>query len=183
MSSSVQQVLDECKSTERSLLQLRYPSITITKPGTSVSKKDTQAAPTFAVASNQLKSQQKIIIIALDLDAPAPTISALLSPILHGITTDLVAQGSPDDEGWVPLVSNVKPVAAYGPPRPPPFSSAHRYVFLAWEQPEGLTIDKAREQLGLSEQLSLWTRVKWDAEACEKKLGLGNVLGGNYFQV
>jgi hypothetical protein len=72
-------------------------------------------------------------------------------------------------------------VVPYAPPNPPAISGAHRYVFLLWEQPEGLTSEGAKSALGLPEEVGLGARVRWDQEKCETRLGLGKLLGGNYF--
>ncbi|RWA10050.1 hypothetical protein EKO27_g5046, partial [Xylaria grammica] len=69
----------------------------------------------------------------------------------------------------------------YLPPGPPKPSSAHRYVFLVFEQPQGLDADKVRSLLKLAPEVKLTARLWWNQETSEKKLGLGEVLAGNYF--
>jgi phosphatidylethanolamine-binding protein (PEBP) family uncharacterized protein len=180
---SVKGLLDELQKTNTASLKLHFPASTVTTPGSQLSKADTQPAPSFSISSSVSKSDAKYIIIAVDLDAPAPAISGLLSPILHGIFTDLSTQGEPDANGFLKLVANASPVAPYGPPKPPGFSSPHRYVFLVWEQPEGLTRSDVKSRLGVADNMSLWSRIKWEEDSCEAKLALGEALGGNYFIV
>ncbi|KAF2476353.1 uncharacterized protein BDR25DRAFT_156821, partial [Lindgomyces ingoldianus] len=151
------------------------------KPGSSVTKEASKPAPTLSISRSITKSAAaKYIAVALDLDAPVPSM-ALASPVLHGIQANLGAQGEPDAGGWVKLVPDVPPIASYAPPNPPFFSASHRYIFLVWEQPEGLTNEKIKKELGLVDEVGLGARVRWDQDACEKKLGLGKALGGNYF--
>ncbi|KAF2659299.1 PEBP-like protein [Lophiostoma macrostomum CBS 122681] len=180
---SVEGLLAECQEADTASLQVHFPTSTVTKPGSQLSKADTQPTPSFSISSSAVQSNAKYIIISLDLDAPAPAISGLLSPILHGIFSDLNTQGDPDANGFVKLIADAPPAAPYGPPKPPGFSSPHRYIFLIWEQPEGLTSGDIMSRLGVADNMSLWSRIKWDEGSCEKKLGLGKPLGGNYFTV
>lgn len=69
----------------------------------------------------------------------------------------------------------------YIPPSPPKLSAAHRYVFLVYEQPEGLDAAKITSALGLPAAAGASTRMRWDQEACEKELGLGEIIAANYF--
>jgi len=61
-------------------------------------------------------------------------------------------------------------------------NSPHRYVYMLWQQPEGITAESIREELGFPEEgAGLLARVRWDQEAFERRLGLGRVVAGNYF--
>lgn len=74
-------------------------------------------------------------------------------------------------------------MATYMGPAPPAWSSPHRYVFMCWEQPDGVTGEKIREELGLDEGegVGMMGRLRWDLESFERRLGLGRVVAGNYF--
>ncbi|KAF2258364.1 PEBP-like protein, partial [Lojkania enalia] len=137
-------------------------------------------APSLSIPSKIVNPSAKYIAIALDPDAPFPSMP-LLGPVLHWIQTDLTTDDDADDDGWIKLTSSAKAVVYWGPPGPPPISAPHRYVFLVWEQPKDLTNEQARTSLGLPEEVGLRSRVRWNQEDCEKILGLGQVLGGNYF--
>jgi len=141
----------------------------------------------------------KYLVVALDLDPPFPSFP-FMAPILHGVQADLslaTEKLDPDDE-YIQLepetVSNITPVVDYMGPAPPPPSSPHRYVFMLWEQPAGLTAAKIRSKLGFpelavdvggeeaeSDGVGFIKRLRWDQEDFERKLGLGEVVAGNYF--
>lgn len=183
--TSMNKLLDEISNQEQAPLLIHFPDTTVTKPGTKLSKATAKPSPTLSIGSPALAgkpAETKYLAIALDPDAPFTSFS-FLSPILHGLQTDLVAAGAADAEGWVKLEAEggKKPLVEWGPPGPPPISSPHKYVFMVWEQPDGMSEAKARGLLGLKEQIGLSTRMKWDQAGCEKKLGLGEVLAGNYF--
>lgn len=183
-SASVLKFLQECQTSDKASFRIHFPAATVTKPGLKLSKAETRPPPAYSISSTIAKSNTaKYLLISLDLDAPAPSISGLLSPILHELQVDLTVQGEPDADGFVKLASNIQSVAAYAPPGPPGFSSPHRYVFMVWEQPEGLTSSDVKTKLGVPDQLGLSSRIRWKQDACEKKLGLGKALGGNYFNV
>ena len=189
-SRTINHVLDQCTRTRHSPLKIHYPgNLTITKPGTNTPHTSTQNAPTFSLCSSDFPTlpSKKYILITLDLDAPAPALSSLLSPILHFLESDLIATGNPDLEGYIKLKSATQCPAAidYRAPNPPAFSAAHRYIFLVFEQPPDLDGKMIRKLLHFPEDgdVGLWPRVRWDQDGCETKLQLGEVLGGNYMVV
>jgi phosphatidylethanolamine-binding protein (PEBP) family uncharacterized protein len=182
MIASVQHVLDLCQKGDPQI-RIHFGSNALAKSGVVFSKAVTQLSPTLSISARIIKPQKsQYIAICLDLDAPAPSMR-VLSPALHAIQAELVPEGDADVDGFVRLVPRTKAAVTYAPPNPPPISSGHRYVFVVWEQPESLTNEKIRSQLGLANKVGLWTRARWDQEGCEQKLGLGDVLGGNYFVV
>ncbi|KAF2099332.1 PEBP-like protein [Rhizodiscina lignyota] len=183
--ASVTNLLSSLANQEHAPLRIHFPETTIQKPGSSVTKPASKPSPTLSISSTITANKpatQKYAAIAIDLDAPFRSF-AFLSPILHGIQLNLVAAGSADPEGFVKLEAeeNQAPVVPWGPPNPPPISSAHRYVFLVWEQPDGMTVEKVKGTLNLKEPVSLGARIRWDEAGFEKKLGLGEVLAGNFF--
>lgn len=98
----------------------------------------------------------------------------MLGPILHWIQPGLradVASGT--------LKTTAPFVANYIGPAPPPGSAPHRYVFLLYEQPEGF--DGAEYAPADGKELSNWYRIRYDLESWEKAVGLGEVVGVNYF--
>ncbi|KAK3318706.1 phosphatidylethanolamine-binding protein [Apodospora peruviana] len=133
----------------------------------------------------------KYLVVTLDLDAPFPSFP-ILGPILHGIQADLTLATEnldPDDE-FIPLEpaeedwSTGSAVVDYMGPAPPGPSAPHRYVFMLWEQPGELTTARICEEMGLPEDgddVSMFSRVRWDQEGFERKLGLERVVAGNYF--
>ncbi|KAK3352191.1 phosphatidylethanolamine-binding protein [Lasiosphaeria hispida] len=132
----------------------------------------------------------RYLIAGLDLDPPFPTFP-VMGPALHMLRADLaLATGevNPDDEfirledGEEGSVVGRRPVAYYLGPSPPPVGGPHRYVFMLWEQPEGVTGERIKEEMGYDEGgVGMMGRVRWDQEGFEKKLGLGKVVAGNYF--
>lgn len=86
---------------------------------------------------------------------------------------------------WADLTTKEKPIASWAAPAPPFFSAAHRYLFLVWTQPEGMTSETIKEALGFKgdSDVSVWIRARWYLESAKEKLGLGEVVGGNYMCV
>jgi len=135
----------------------------------------------------------RYLVAGLDLDPPFPSFP-VMGPILHSMQADLtLATDELDPESadeFIPLqpaaeedgVGTGRPVAAYMGPAPPGLSSPHRYMFMMWEQPAGVTGERIKDELGFGEDgVGLMTRMRWDQEAFERKLGLGRVVAGNYF--
>jgi len=134
----------------------------------------------------------RYLVAGLDLDPPFPSFP-VMGPILHSMQADLtLATNELDAENgdeFIPLhpvtedgEGACRPVASYMGPAPPGLSSPHRYMFMMWEQPDGITGEKIRDELGFGEDgVGLMTRMRWDQDAFERKLGLGRVLAGNYF--
>ncbi|KAF2000242.1 PEBP-like protein [Amniculicola lignicola CBS 123094] len=154
----------------------------VTKPGTFVSRSDAKPAPNISISHDIViaNGTANYFLMSIDLDAPYPSLP-FLSPILHGMQAGLKAEGQPDAEGYIKFTSSGKDISAWIPPNPPPLSAEHRYVFLVWEQPDDLTNDKIKERLGIADVMVRTSRMRWDQEGCEKKLGLGLILGGAYF--
>lgn len=170
---------DAAKATVASLdagktpvLGITFPSgKAVSKPGEFISKGDAGKPPTLSYSAPS--STGKYIAFEIDLDAPFPTLP-FLGPILHWIQSDLV----PSSSGELVPEGGAAPITPYGPPRPPPISSPHRYVFLLYEQPA----DWDRLKLGVPEHWGIKERVKWNQGHFEKKAGLGHVVAGNYFK-
>ncbi|KAI0977127.1 PEBP-like protein [Xylaria arbuscula] len=162
-------------------LRLHFPELTHSKAGDNLTIAQATPTPTFSIAASALKSEPgtKYVVISVDLDAPFPSWS-FLGPILHGLHFDLVA-GTPGDDGFAPLEGGSEWVVPWLPPGPPKPSSAHRYVFLVFEQPQGLDAAKIRSSLKFAEEVKLTARLWWNEADAEKKLGLGEILAGNYF--
>ncbi|KAK5630948.1 hypothetical protein RRF57_006663 [Xylaria bambusicola] len=163
-------------------LRLHFSEVTHSKAGDNLTIPQATPTPTLSVAASALKSEPdtKYLVISVDLDAPFPSWS-FLSPILHGLHFDLVA-GTPDADGFVPLEGGSEWIVPWGPPGPPKPSSAHRYVFLMFGQPKELDAAKIRTSLKLAQEVKLTDRLWWNEVDAEKKLGLGDVLAGNYFK-
>ena len=124
-----------------------------------------------------------------------------MSPLLHSLQADLslslsTAALSPSDDFITLEAPTSDPsrgeVAPYMGPAPPGLSSPHRYVFMLWEQPDGVTVERIREEMGFETEAGeggggfgggagLMSRVRWDQERFERRLGLGRVVAGNYF--
>lgn len=170
--------MDKVIKTTSPNLKLSFPNATVTTPGPKLSKQDSRPAPTLFL---KLPTPSKTYFsISLDPDAPFPSFP-FLGPVLHTLQTDLTAQGEADGEGWVKLSGSGKPLAPWVRPGPPGISAPHRYVFLVWEQPEGLTEERIRKEMGWGEQVGLMARMRWNQSGFEGRFGLGDVVGGNWF--
>ncbi|KAI0146389.1 PEBP-like protein [Xylariaceae sp. FL1272] len=162
-------------------LRLAFPTTTVTKAATNLTKEEAKTTPTLSIAASALKQTPgtKYIAAAIDLDAPFTSVN-FLSPILHGLHADLVA-GPLGDDGFAPLQGTTEWMVPYIGPGPPPPSGPHRYVFLVFEQPKELDTAKIKSKLGFGEAVGMWPRIRWDQVGFEKKLGLGEALTATYF--
>lgn len=160
-------------------LKIEFPEVTATTPGQAIAKELAQSAPTLHLQSTD--HHEAYIAISLDPDAPFATFP-FLSPILHSCQTGLSgANGDIDEEGWTRLTATEQPAAPWIPPKPPRISGPHRYVFLIWVQPEGVTREKVWEMMGWGENVGLGKRIRWDIESFVRKVGLGKIIGGAWF--
>ncbi|KAJ3199465.1 hypothetical protein HDU82_000388 [Entophlyctis luteolus] len=167
-------------------LRIHFPSkATVASRGAKLTKKESQQEPSLTVAAAIIQPDTRaksFICIALDLDAPFPSMP-IMSPIVHWMITDLKLSTDREAGGFIPLVAAGEPLMFWAAPEPPPMSGPHRYIFLLWEQPEGMTAETARESLGFQGNIGALARTRWDQEAAESKLGLGKAIAGNYFVV
>ncbi|KAK0714476.1 phosphatidylethanolamine-binding protein [Lasiosphaeris hirsuta] len=162
------------------LSNLSFPNCDLspTTRATSATTTDPESSPLSP--PEPTATVPRYLLAGLDLDPPFPTLP-VLGPALHVLRADLAlatAEVNPDDE-FIRLedaeegsVVGRKPVASYLRPSPPPVGGPHRYVFMLWEQPEGVTGEGIKEEMGYAEG---------GLDEFEKRLGLGRVVAGNYF--
>ena len=123
-------------------------------------------------------SAESYIVIALDIDAPFPSFG-VLGPILHWIQSGLKLEGGA--EGIYTLQAPNDPfIANFIGAAPPPFSSAHRYIFLLYEQPEGFNGSKYAPADGAN--MGNGARMRFNLSAFERKANLGPPVAANYFR-
>lgn len=112
------------------------------------------------------------MVVALDLDAPFPSLD-ILGPILHWIQPGFKVALNNE------LTSNEPFVANYIGPAPPPGSSPHRYSFFLFEQPEDFSGKQYAPAGG--KPLSNWHRMRYDLDVWQQTAKLGEPLAANYF--
>ena len=113
------------------------------------------------------------MVVALDLDAPAPSFG-VLGPILHWIQPGFkVSQSTETLTSADPFVAN------YIGPAPPPLSSPHRYVFFLYEQPKDFDGNKHAPPNG--QPLGNFSRMRYDLDGWVKTAGLSQPVAVNYF--
>lgn len=183
-SKSITHALTELGENQGSPMHVHFPDITVTNAGASVTRAAAAQGPALSISTAKvtLNPAGRYVAILLDLDAPYPS-APFVGPIAHGIQADLrvVAPGQHGEAAFVRLTPTCEPVLPYLPPSPPPFSSPHRYLFMLWDQPEGITSEDIKSRLGLPATPGMMDRVRWDEEAFEKKIGLGLVIAGTCF--
>lgn len=136
---------------------------------------EAQSAPELSY--NAIDPTKTYLIISLDLDAPFPSFP-FLSPILHWIQSRLKVE---DRDGSKVLKSEEAPVVSYLGPAPPPGSSAHRYTFFLFEEPEGFETGKYRAGVD-GKAMSMWGRVRFDLDKWAEGVGLeGTLVAGSHF--
>ncbi|KAH8897502.1 PEBP-like protein [Thozetella sp. PMI_491] len=161
-------------------LRLHYPEVTVSEAAVNLTTEATKLTPTLSIATSALKGPEtRYLAVSIDLDAPFPSFP-IMSPILHGLHIDLVA-GPAGSDGFAPLEGTADWFVPYAGPGPPKPSAAHRYVFMVFEQPEGCDAARIRKTMKFGDPMSIASRMRWDQESFEKKLGIGKVLAGNYY--
>lgn len=131
---------------------------------------EAQKAPEISYAVPN--SAANYLVVALDLDAPFPSFSAL-GPILHWIQPGFKA--GPDNV----LTSGDPFIVNYIGPAPPPGSAPHRYTFFLFEQPAGFDSKKYAPAGG--KPLSNWKRMRYDLDSFQRTAKLGEPIAANYF--
>jgi phosphatidylethanolamine-binding protein (PEBP) family uncharacterized protein len=71
------------------------------------------------------------------------------------------------------LKSDTQPIAPWAAANPPPGAAAHRYIFYLYRQ--------TSESKGEKKTMGLMQRIRFDLDAVVQELGLGEVVGVNYF--
>ena len=147
------------------------------------------------------KTRTKYLVAGLEIDESplsTPRLSVNGRPPLCCLQTDLVLSGlagggdgdndGDEDDGFIELVpeGGMAITAATGHTRyaPPERTSdgPYRRVFMLWEQPEAVTEERIRGELGFREVgAGLVTRTGWDQNTFESRLGLGRVLASGCF--
>ncbi|KAJ9611271.1 hypothetical protein H2200_004454 [Cladophialophora chaetospira] len=148
------------------VLRLQFGTRSV-KPGEKVPKGEAQRNPKLGW---NVTSEQKFIIISLDVDAPFPSF-APLSPVLHWLQAGFTATS--DGE----LTSSDPAIAYWAGPGPPPISSPHRYIFLLYEQPA----DFDAKLFSKSSGFGIKDRMRWDVSKFEKQAKLGSAIAATYF--
>ncbi|KAK4442458.1 phosphatidylethanolamine-binding protein [Podospora aff. communis PSN243] len=157
-------------------------------PNCDLSPTTTASSATSSSSNDSAAKTPHYLIAALDIDPPFPSFP-VMGPLLHSLTADLTLANEMNipEDGFIPLEGpssgSEGDVVPYMGPAPPAWSTPHRYVFMMWEQPEGVTGEKIREEMGLDaeEGVGMMGRARWDQEGFERRWGLGRVVAGNYF--
>ncbi|KAJ4385487.1 hypothetical protein N0V93_009915 [Gnomoniopsis smithogilvyi] len=152
------------------LLGLTFGKHSVAEPGQFVSKAETQASPQLTHSSTS--PTKTYLAISLDPDAPF-AVFPVLGPVLHWIQPGLKSSTSGGSlEATEPFIANW--VAA----SPPPGSAPHRYIFILYEQPEGLETKKFAPKEG--QEMGMGPRVRTSLDGWVTKLGLGEPVAVNY---
>ncbi|KAF2100167.1 PEBP-like protein [Rhizodiscina lignyota] len=163
----IKAVLSLIENDDSKVIGLKFGTREV-KPGEKIPKGEAHGLPTLTW--NAL-SGQKFIVISLDIDAPFPSF-APLSPALHWLQTGLEVEASSGV-----LTSSDPVIAFWAPPRPPPISSPHRYLFLLYQQPEDCDVGQFTKACGYG----IKDRMRWDLSNFEKQAKLGPVAAATYF--
>ncbi|KAJ5182694.1 protease inhibitor (Tfs1) [Penicillium capsulatum] len=167
---NVQAALALIDSDNTKILGLHVGKHQNVQPGQYVPRADAQSPPELSF--NELDSSKAYLLVALDIDAPFPSFTAL-GPILHWIQPNIKTTESTILGTGAPFVVN------YIGPAPPPGSSPHRYIFFLYEQPADFDASKYAPPGG--KKLSNWYRMRYDLDAWAAEIGLGSVVAANYF--
>lgn len=156
------------------VLSAEYSKAEPVAMGNQLTIKGTQSKPTvhFAPERAALKPSDLLTLVVTDPDAPSRT-EKKWSEFCHYVESDIKIS---ETEGGI--LENGKVLQSYVGPAPPPGTGPHRYVFLLYRQPVGVTASKLTEIKG---------RPNWGygtpATGVEKWATENNLepLGANFF--
>ncbi|KAL4770315.1 phosphatidylethanolamine-binding protein [Aspergillus nidulans var. acristatus] len=122
---------------------------------------------------NKREGTGKYTAISIDVDAPFISWN-VLSPIVHSIQTDLQIDKSSGE-----LKSNEDALVPWLPAGPPPAAAPHRYIFILYAQkPDSGIPEEVKRKWRVTSALQ---RMRFDLNRMVGQLGLGEVVGVNYF--
>ncbi|GAT31047.1 citrate synthase [Aspergillus luchuensis] len=188
---NVDRAMAVIRNEHRKLLTLTFSSHFI-YPGQFVSKRGKSSFPYIDPDSTQtdrtdaahpprmsfprLKGNGTYMIVCLDLDAPFPS-CRVLGPKCHWIQSGLEPIMSENGHFFLRVAAPF--IANYVGPNPLPGSSPHRYLFILYEQPAGFEITRSSPTGG--KKMGAWSRLRFDLDGWAREIGLGPVVGANYF--
>ncbi|KAK2739611.1 hypothetical protein FQN55_009347 [Onygenales sp. PD_40] len=179
----VKKALSQIQTDPSKLLGLNIGNHANVKPGQYIPRADAQSAPELFLPNPPAPAgRNTYILIALDIDAPFPSLP-VLGPILHWIQPGLQPTPSPTPSSPETNNHTLKPQSAvitnYIGPAPPPGSAPHRYVFLLYEEPEGLEAGRYTPAGGRG--LGVLKRMWFDFDWWAGEAGLGELVAGCWF--
>ncbi|RAL15165.1 YbhB/YbcL family Raf kinase inhibitor-like protein [Aspergillus homomorphus CBS 101889] len=174
--NSIKKTLSLIENDATKVLGLDVGKHTNVQPGQYIPRADAQLPPKLSFRG--LSPNTTYMVVGLDIDAPFPSFG-VLGPILHWIQSDLQPTPSDSDSTTYDLKITAPFVANYIGPAPPPGSSPHRYIFFLYEQPVGFEGEKYAPPGG--QKLGNMHRMRFDLDAWETKIGLGDIVATNYF--
>ncbi|KAF5353359.1 hypothetical protein D9756_008062 [Leucocoprinus leucothites] len=121
---------------------------------------------------------QKFVVTLFDPDANTPEDSTIaqVRHFLGGNFSPLLDHEFPSGINIpLPLVNSTPAVSEWVHPQPPPASGLHRYIFLAFKQPEGFD-----QQTLVTAQTSV---LGWNLTHFAASVGLGDPIAGTYMLV
>jgi len=167
--ASVKRILSATEKDASKLLGVSVNGKAITTKQ-HIPRSEAQKAPEISYAVPNPSATY--LVVALDLDAPFPSFSAL-GPILHWIQPGFKA-------GLNNVLTSSDPfIANYIGPAPPPGSAPHRYTFFLFEQPAGF--DSKKYAPAGRKPLSNWKRMRYDLDSFQRTAKLGEPIAANYF--
>ncbi|PWY65453.1 PEBP-like protein [Aspergillus eucalypticola CBS 122712] len=170
---NVDRAMAVIRNEHRKLLTLTFSSHFI-YPGQFVSKRDAAHPPRMSFP--RLKGNGTYMIVCLDLDAPFPS-CRVLGPKCHWIQSGLEPIMSENGHFFLRVAAPF--IANYVGPNPLPGSSPHRYLFILYEQPAGFELTRSSPTGG--KKMGVWSRLRFDLDGWAREIGLGPVVGANYF--
>ncbi|KAK4233714.1 phosphatidylethanolamine-binding protein [Achaetomium macrosporum] len=171
-SKTVEQALATLEKDKSKALGLALAKHASIEPGQFVPRADAQAAPELFIPAGS--PEKTYMVVCLDPDAPFASFP-ILGPVNHWCQSGLRLSAA---EGNGKLETSDPFLVDYIGPGPPPGAAPHRYVFLLYEQPANFDI-KAHAS---GKHVGVGGRARYDLEAWEKKIGLGEVVAVNYFK-
>lgn len=123
----------------------------------------------------QTLSNKPLLVMMVDPDAPTPE-APTAGFFLHWMASNMVTtMGGANGEAV--LTNSTPNIASYVPPGPPATSSAHRYIFYAFEQPANFALPPQFANVNDA------NRVKFDVKAFAQAANLGAPVAANFMYV
>ncbi|GLA42173.1 hypothetical protein AnigIFM63309_010501 [Aspergillus niger] len=170
---NVDRALAVIRNEHRKLLTLTFTNHFIYS-GQFLPKRDAAHPPRMSFP--RLKSNGTYMIVCLDLDAPYPS-CRILGPKCLWIQSGLEPIVSESGHFFLRVAAPF--IANYVGPNPLPGSSPHRILFILYEQPAGFEVTRSSPTGG--KKMGVWSRMRFDLDGWAREIGLGPVVGANYF--
>ncbi|KAH8678454.1 phosphatidylethanolamine-binding protein [Xylariales sp. PMI_506] len=171
---AVEKALATIEKDETPVLRLSFAKHPNIQSGQFIPRADALSAPELFYPTGS--PDKTYMVVCLDLDPPFASFP-FAGPVNHWLHSGFRLSASSAEDGGK-LETSDPFIVNYFRPGPPPGVGPHRYLFLLYEQP--VSFDVKLHAPG--KDVGVPTRIRYNLDAWEQKVGLGEVVAANYFK-